>query len=187
VRYNINLVRQLRADERRAMELKDRLFTIGVSCLGLVGIAALTFTFQTLGMESKLANEKQELARIEQEYSKYRATRMVIDKADIERLDSLQANRIYWTKKLAAMAFYLPQEYWIIRFGYDNKMYRVSGFGYISQDQEQLITLDEYLNKLRSDQNYRDVFKSTSFDAVSRSDEEKTTRERVSFQYSSVR
>jgi hypothetical protein len=187
VRYNINLVRQLRADERRATELRNRLFTIGVSCLGLVGIAALTFTFQVLGMEAKLANEKQELARIEQEYSKYRSTRMVIDKKDIERLDSLQGNRIFWTRKLAAMAFYLPEEYWIIKFGFDGRMYRVSGFGYISPDQEQLITLDEYLNKLRADKNYRDVFKATSFDAVSRSDEEKTIRERVSFQFSSVR
>lgn len=187
MRYNINLVRLLRAEERRASELRDRLFTIGVSCLGLIGIAVLTFTFQTLGMEAKLSNEKQELARIEQEYSKYRTTRMVIDKADIERLDSLQANRIFWTKKLAAMAVYLPEEYWIIKFGYDGRIYKVSGFGYISPDQEQLITLDEYLNKLRSDQNFRDVFKATSFDAVSRSDEEKLTRDRVSFEYSSVR
>jgi hypothetical protein len=187
VRYNINLVRLLRADERRATELKDRLFTVGVSCLGLLGVAVLALTFQILGMEAKIENEQPELARIEQEYSKYRSTRMVIDKKDIERLDSLQANRVYWTKTLAAMAFYLPEEYWIIKFGFDGRMFRVFGFGYISPDQKQLITLDEYLNRLRMDRNYRGVFKSTSFDAVSRSDEEKATRERVSFQFSSIR
>jgi len=187
VRYNINLIRQLRSEERRASELRDRLFTLGVSCFGLIGIAALTFTFQILSMEAKLTNEKQNLARIEQEYSKYKVTRMVIDKADIERLDSLQGNRIFWTKKLAAMAVYLPEDYWIIHFGFDSKIYKVSGFGYISPDQEQLITLDDYLNKLRADRNYTDVFRSTYFDQVTRSDEDNNTRKRVSFEYSSLR
>jgi hypothetical protein len=189
MRYNINLVRQLRAEERKAVELRNRLFSIGLSCFGILGIASLTFTFQVLGMETKLANERLALARIEQEYGKYRTTRMVIDKADIERLDSLQANRIFWTRKLAAMAVYLPAEYWIIKFGFDSKTYRVSGFGYISKDQEQIITLDEYLNKLRSDNNYTDVFKMTSLTSVIRSDEgdERAKRERVSFDYTSLR
>jgi hypothetical protein len=187
MRYDINLIRQLRSEEHRAVQLRDRLFTVGVSCLGLLTIAAITLFFQIIGMESKLTNEKQELARIEQEYSKYRATRMVIDKADIERLDSLQANRTFWTKKLAAMAYFLPEGYWIIKFGFDLKTFRVSGFGYISTKQEQLITLDDYLNKLRADTTYNDIFKTTNFDAVSRSDEEKDNRERISFDYSSLR
>jgi hypothetical protein len=187
MRYNINLIRELRADERRASELRDRLFTIALSCIGLIGIAAITFTFQVLGMEAKLANERTQLARIELEYSKYKTTRMVIDKADIERLDSLQANRVYWTKKLVAMAVYLPENYWIIAFGFDGKLYSVEGYGYITQKQEQLITLDEYLNKLRADQSYNDVFKLTAFNVVSRADEEKEKRERVNFKYSSSR
>jgi Tfp pilus assembly protein PilN len=187
VRYNINLIRLQRAEEHRAIELRNRLFTVGVSCLGLLGIAALTFTFQILGMEAKLSNEQVQLARIEQEYSKYRSTRMVIDKADIERLDSLQSNRVFWTKKLAAMAVYLPEDYWTISFSFDKKVYRVKGYGYISTNQDQLITLDDYLNKLRADPNYTDVFKMTSFNEVSRADEEKENRERVSFEYSSMK
>jgi hypothetical protein len=187
VRYNINLIRQLRHEERRAAELKNRLFTVGVSCFGLIGIAVLTFTFQVLNMDSKLSNERQSLARIEQEYSKYKATRMVIDKADIERLDSLQSNRIFWTRKLAAMAVYLPEDYWIIHFAFDGRAYKVSGFGYISPEQEQLITLDDYLNKLRVDRTYSDVFKATYFDQVVRSDEGTNTRNRISFDYSSLR
>lgn len=185
MRYNINLIRQLRVEERRASELKDRLFTIGVSCFGLLGIATLTLTFQILSMEAKLTNEKQELARIEQEYSKYKTTKMVIDKADIERLDSLQSHRIFWTKKLVAMAIYLPEEYWIIRFNFDGRTYKVGGFGYISSEQDQLITLDEYLNKLRADPTYVDVFKTTFFSSVVRSDEE-NNRQRVSFEYYSM-
>jgi hypothetical protein len=187
VRYNINLIRELRAQEHRSIELRNRLFTIALTCIGILGISSIMFTFQVLGMEAKLSNERVALAKIEQEYSKYRATRMVIDKADIERLDSLQANRIFWTKKLAAMAVYLPENYWVISFGFDGRVYRVKGYGYITEKQEQLITLDDYLNKLRADSSYSDVFKATLFEDVARSDEEKEKRERVSFDYASAR
>jgi hypothetical protein len=187
MRYTINLIRQLRSEERRAQELRDRLFTVAMSCFGLLAIAVITITFQVLGMDAKLSNEKQQLARIELEYSKYKATRMVINKEDIERLDSLQSNRIFWTKKLAAMAYYLPDEYWIIKFGFDSKAYKVSGFGYISTKQEQHITLDDYLNKLRVDSTYTDIFKTTVFNSMVRADEEKENRERISFEFSSLR
>jgi Tfp pilus assembly protein PilN len=184
MKYSINLVRHLRAEEQRAMALKNRLFVIAVTAAGILGLAVCFMVFQILGMETKLTNEKMELARIEMEYSKYKSAKMVIDKADIERLDSLQSNRIFWTKKLAAMAFYLPDNYWITKFSFDGKQYRVGGFGYISQKQEQLITLDDYLNKLRADSTYADIFKTTFFNSVSRSDE-KAKGERVSFEYSS--
>jgi hypothetical protein len=185
MRYNINLVRLMRSEERKAVELRNRLFIVGLSCIGLLGIAAITFTFQVLAMEEKLSNEKMELARIEQQYSKYKAIRMVIDKADIERLDSLQTNRIFWTKKIAVMANYLPDDYWIVHFSSDGRNFKVSGFGYISPKQEQLITIDDYLNKVRADSSYKDVFKTTYFNSMSRSDEEKGQAQRVSFEYSS--
>jgi hypothetical protein len=184
IRYTINLVRQLRSEEKKTVELKNRIFTLAVSCSALLGIAILLFIFQILAMESMLTTERRSLARIEFEYSKYKTTRMVIDKTDIERLDSLQSNRIFWTRKLAAMAYYLPENYWIIKFGFDAKTFNVAGYGHISPKQEQLITLDEYLNKLRADTTYTDIFKTTYFNSVIRSDE-KDDINRVSFEYSS--
>jgi Tfp pilus assembly protein PilN len=177
MRYAINLVRQIRIEEQKAVLLKNRIFTLASSCVMLLVIAIIVLVFQILNMQIKLKNEKQEVTRIEMEYGKYKATRMVIDKADIERLDSLQANRIYWTKKIAAMAYYLPDNYWITKFVFDGKTFKVTGYGYITQSQEQLITLD--------DSTYHDVFGATYFNAVQRSDEE--AQSRVSFEYSSMR
>jgi Tfp pilus assembly protein PilN len=185
MQYTINLVRQIRIEERKAAQAQNRVFAIAASCICLLIIAVMVMTFQVLGMQTKIANEQQILNRIETEYSKYKATRMVVDKADLERLDSLQSNRIFWTKKLAAMAYHLPENYWITKFSFEGRTLSVEGYGYISSGQEQLITLDEYLNKLRTDTTFKDVFSSTFFNLVSRSDE--NDRSRVSFQYSSVR
>ena len=175
----------MRIEERKALTAKNRIFTLAASCAALLILSVLVLVFQILRMQIKLQNEKQEVSRIELEYGKYKATRMVIDKADIERLDSLQANRIYWTKKFAAMAYYLPENYWITKFTFDGKVFKVTGYGYITPNQEQLITLDDYLNKLRADSTYKDIFGSTYFNAVQRSDEE--SQNRVSFEYSSMR
>jgi Tfp pilus assembly protein PilN len=185
MKYTINLVRQIRLEEQKLLRQKNRIFILAASCSGVLILACLLLLSQILAMQTKLNSEKQVLARIEQEYGKYRATRMVIDKADIERLDSLQSSRIFWTKKLAALAFYLPENYWITSFKFDAKTLNVQGNGYISMDQEQLITLDDYLNKLRADTTFNDVFKSTYFNSVNRSDEE--GRSRVVFEYSSLR
>jgi hypothetical protein len=186
IRYTINLVRQLRSEEKKAVEMQNRVFTISVSCAALLALAWVLVIFQFLAMETKLRVEKQELARIQLEYSKYKSTRMVIDKADIERLDALQSDRIFWTKKLAAMAYYLPENYWITKFGFDSKVYKVVGYGNISEKQEQLITLDDYLNRLRADSTYKDIFKTTYFNQVQRVDNEKE-RNRVCFEYSSLK
>jgi Tfp pilus assembly protein PilN len=178
-------VRQIRLEEQKLLKQKNRIFTLAASCTGILILACLLLVSQLLSMKSKLATERQVLARIEQEYGKYRSTRMVIDKADIERLDSLQSARIFWTKKLAALAYYLPESYWITSFKFDAKTLTVQGNGYISGDQKQLITLDDYLNKLRADSTYNDIFKTTYFNLVNRSDEE--GRSRVVFEYSSLR
>ena len=185
MKYAINLVRQIRLEEKKAIQLQNRIFTLAASCSGVLFIAILIMVFQILAMRTILSTEKQELNRITTEYGKYRATRMVIDKADIERLDSLQSNRIFWTKKLAAMAYHLPNNYWITKFGFDGKVMKVSGYGYISTQQEQLITLDDYLNKLRVDSTYKDIFATTYFNAVARSDDKE--RSRVSFEFSSIK
>lgn len=185
MKYSINLVRQMRLEETKAQRLKSRIFTLAAACTGLLVLAVLVLVFQMLRMQVSLKNERDEVNRIELEYGKYRATKMVIDKSDIQRLDSLQANRIYWTKKIAAMAYYLPENYWITKFSFDGKLFKVTGYGYITESQEQLITLDDYLNKLRADSTYNDVFKATHFNAVQRSDEKGLNR--VSFEYSSMR
>jgi Tfp pilus assembly protein PilN len=185
IKYTINLVRQIRLEERKLARQKSRIFTLAASCMGVLMLACLLLVSQILSMKSKIAVERQVLNRIEMEYGKYRSTRMVIDKADIERLDSLQSARIFWTKKIAAIAYYLPENYWITSFKFDARTLGVQGNGYISGEQEQLITLDDYLNKLRADSTYNDVFKTTYFNVVNRSDAE--GRSRVVFEYSSLR
>jgi len=184
LKYGINLIQNLREQEKKNEAQKFQLTIFALVCFGALGLSLLYSVLQALSMEMVINNEKQQLTRIENEYKKYKATRMIVDKADIELLDKLQNNRIFWTKKLAAMAFHLPDNYWITQFGHRPKTYTVSGYGYITPMQEQLVTIDDYLNQLRVDSTYNDVFKATYFNSTARNDE--GNRSRVSFDYSSL-
>lgn len=183
--YTHNLVRdqiQAEKNERKSQLLK---VTLTAVFLGLLFPAVLYYVMNIITMKGVLDRERAKLHTLEEEYKKYTATRQVVDKADIELLDSLQNMRIFWTRKLAAIAQHLPDNYWITNFNYGKSNdLKVAGYGYISPQQEQLITLDDYLNRLRHDSTFNDDFRSTYLNMTRREDE--GSRDRVSFEYSAT-
>jgi hypothetical protein len=181
MKYAINLVRTLRLEEKKIEIKRARLVAICTSCFGVLGLSLFYALLQVLSMVNTLNEEKSKVARIEQEYKQYTATNNFVDRSDIELLDKLQNKKIFWTKKIAAMAQHLPENYWVTQFVNEKNSFVVSGYGYISSNQEQLITIDDYLNLLRNDRLFNDVFKNLFLKSMSRTDEE--TRERISFEY----
>ena len=182
--YTINLVRKVRIDEKKAGKKRLTITVLLICCFGLLLISLLYSALQILRMENTLTEERDKVERIEKEYRQYKATQTIIDKSDIELLDRLQHNRIFWSKKLVATAQYLPENYWITKFGYGKPSFDVEGYGYISKKQEQLITMDDYLNQLRADTTFNDIFRNTYLNLTERQDEK--TRERINFRYSAV-
>jgi hypothetical protein len=186
IKYRINLIQHIRQLELQEQMLKSTMAIITVASLALLLLSGAWAAVNLFQMNLALEKERSELSRITVEYRKYKTTRMIVDKADLELLDKLQTGRIYWTKKLAAMAYHLPNRppnpYWITRFAYENGTLNVRGFGLISPEQEQLITIDDYLNHLRADTTFSDVFGTCFMNSTGRADDAMT--ERVMFDYS---
>jgi Tfp pilus assembly protein PilN len=181
MKYAVNLIRNLRAEEKKRDEKRGRIVMMCTACFGILMLAVLFSVLEVFRIMNTLSEETVKLKRIEQEYKQYTVTNTFIDKADIELLDKLQNKKIFWTRKIAAMAAHLPENYWITRFDFKRGLFTVSGYGYISTNQEQLITIDDYLNMLRSDRLFSDVLRNIYLTATERTDEE--TGERVSFEY----
>jgi hypothetical protein len=186
IKYRINLIQRIRQQELQEQMLKNSMTIIVIASLTLLLLSAGWAAFNLYQMHSALVKERSELLRIEAEYSKYKTTRMIVEKADLELLDRLQTGRIFWTKKLAAMASHLPADpatpYWITRFSYENNIFNVRGYGIVTPEQEQLVTLDEYLNQLRADTTFSDVFRTCYLNSTGRADEGNV--QRVLFEYS---
>jgi Tfp pilus assembly protein PilN len=186
IKYRINLILHIRQQELQEQVLRSTVTIVAVFSLVLLLLSGGWAAFNLYTMNIALKKERSELTRIESEYHKYKTTRMIVDKGDIELLDRLLTGRIYWTKKLAAMAYHLPNRppnpYWITRFAYENKTLNVRGFGLISPEQEQLVTIDDYLNHLRADTTFSDVFGTCFMNSTGRADDGNV--ERVMFDYS---
>jgi Tfp pilus assembly protein PilN len=189
LKYRMNLVKSVRLAEQRNRKHKMLITLLLFACFSVLAAAAYHTYLRIGAMEGTLETERRKLRDIEAEYHTYQSTQETIDKADIELLNDIQQNRVYWTRILEAMASHLPEEeptsYWITRFGFAPPNFTVSGFGHITERQEQLLALDEYLGRLRGDPNYSQVFGTTSLRSTVRSDE--GDRERVSFDYASTR
>jgi len=202
IRYRINLAKSMLEADKRNSKHRMNMALIFVICFGALGGAALYVYSQLSLMEQTLYDEKLKLLKVQAEYRNYQEETSVVDKADVELLGQLQTNRIYWTRKLEAIAKYLPDaepiSYWITKFGYsdDYKTFTVSGYGYITQRQEQLLELERYLDSLRAEPSYAYVFGATYLKSAVRSDEylldgtrreRERERDRVSFEFASLR
>jgi len=202
IRYKMNLMKSIIEAEKRNSEHRLKMSLLFIVCFGALGGAALYVYSQLSLMEQTLYAEKLKLLKVQAEYRNYQEEVSVVNKADVELLGRLQTNRIYWTRKLEAIAKYLPDaepvSYWITKFGYNDngRTFTVSGYGYITQKQEQLLELERYLDSLRAEPSYAHIFGSTYLKSAVRDDEYLRTpdgskrereRDRISFEYASVR
>jgi Tfp pilus assembly protein PilN len=182
--YRINLVRDLREQEKLAERRRNRAVALGFTCFGLLAASLVYCALSVWQMNRVIESESEKLEHLKQEYRKYTATNNTVDKADVELLNSLQGRGIFWTKKLAAMAKHLPDNYWITNFEFNSGVLEVSGFGYVSSKQDQLLILDDYLKKLQQDSGFSDVFKSISLKSAMRKDESGSSK--VAFEYTAA-
>lgn len=185
LKYRINLVRTQREEERRSERRRRWLAASSLAGFGSLGIALVIGAVQLVRMHGVISEEQAKLQKLKDEYQMYQATKMTVDKDDIELLDSLQRDRIFWTRKLASLARHLPDSFWITRLAFDRTRLAVQGYGYISPMQEQLITLDRYIDSLRADTTYRDDLPASFLRSSSRTDVD--GRRRVSFEFVSDR
>lgn len=178
--YRLNLIRELREREVKS-ERQHRLTVIlGVGCFGFFLLSILYSGLTIMQMETTLTREKDKVDHLQQEYRKYTAAKLIVDKSDIELLNNLQGKGVFWTKKLAAMAKHLPENYWITNFSFNNNVLGVRGYGYVNAQQDQLLILDQYLIRLRNDTTFADVFTKVQLNSAERKEE----GTRVSFDFS---
>lgn len=185
MKYQINLVAEIRLDEKKRQRLDSFQVYIFVILAGVLTIVLLKGLLFVQLVRQDLALAQSHLKTLETEYQRYQQTTFSIEKQDLELLDRLQHGRLFWTKKLSAMAHPLPQNYWVNKFTFKNNQFTVDGFGYIDEEQRQLITIDDYLNILRADTIFRTNLELISFVETKRTNlhEQSQDRDEVSFTF----
>lgn len=185
MKFRLNLIRDIQEEQKSAESLRLKAMILIVACFGLLFVSLFYSLLQIYTMRSAVLEERARLARIKAEYQHYKASEMIVNKSDVELLDRLQNNRIFWSKKLLVIAHFVPDNYWITRFDYDRSLLNVVGYGYITDKQQQLVTLNEYLTLLRKEKTFNDVFREVYLNSTIRNDDQRK-QARVSFNYAAV-
>lgn len=186
MKYQLNLVAELRAREKAYKFRHFQGVTVLAIVIAVLLLVIIKWTFGLLSFKQDIENANNKLQLLKYEYQQYQATNLRITKEDVELLDKLQHSRVFWSKKLAALASPLPPNYWVDAMGYKSNELRVKGFGYIDTEQRQLLTLDYYLNILRVDSVFNKGMPQISLQETRRNDDQngESKLQRVSFEYS---
>lgn len=169
--YRLNLIRDLREREVKSERQQRLTVILGLGCFGFFLLSLLYSGLTITQMENVLSNEKEKVRRLQQEYQKYTVAKLIVDKSDIELLSDLQGKGGLWTKKLASMAKHLPDNYWITGFAYSNNLLKVTGYGFANSQQDQLLVLDQYLNRLRADTSFSNTFTKLQLNMAERNED----------------
>jgi hypothetical protein len=183
MRYKTSMIRAIRNEEKHAETLHLRLLVIAAGSFGVLGVAVFFLALQVFAMNSVIQMERNDLMRIQQEYKGYRATTEIIERQDIEQLNRLKKSSVLWTKKLAVIAHHLPENYWITDIQFGSGAMIVKGYGLLQHKQDQLIIINGYLDRLRADTLFNDLFRTISLESTERIADE-TGQEKVRFEFS---
>lgn len=167
--YQTNMIRAIRYEERKREQQRRRIRMLTFLSVAAIFLSSGYTAWNIYTMEQEIRAEGMELLKLEQEFRQYRKTEATVDKQDVELLNRLQGNRIFWTRKLAALAHHLPQGYHILSLNYGGNELIVTGTGDASSRQDQLIVLNSYMQSLRDDPMFSDVFKNIRLTSSSRS------------------
>jgi hypothetical protein len=180
--YRLNLIRSIREREKKSERRKRLAFILAAGCFGFFVLSTLFSALTIWQMERVISLEKDKLSRLKQEYKKYTATKLIVDKADVELLGSLQGKGVFWTRKMSAMAHHLPDNFWITSFAFHNGELKVAGFGLAGPRQSQLLVLNGYINDLKKDTSFADVVPEVRLKKADRSED----GGRIAFEISAV-
>jgi len=187
LKYRVNMIRSVREMERRQEQRRVRAVTLSGVAIGLAALAVFYAVLQCLSMSNIIDARKQRLADIQRRYRRYTEAEQIVGKEDIELLDKLHGGKIFWTGVLAALARHLPEGYWTTQLRYDGKTLQVRGEGFAGANQDQLLVIDEYLNKLREDRRFGAVFSKVNLGATGRTGKSSRGRDLVTFQFTAER
>jgi len=182
--YTINMIRSLRESERKALAQKTFLRILTMIAFGVLGCAFIYGVFQVLSMNRVIYYKTENLQRLHEQFKKYKETKESVNRQDVVLLDKLQNGKVFWTKKLATIAKYLPDNYWTTSFSFNGESFNVSGYGYAGNQQKQLVILDKYITDLKSDTVFMDIFENVYLNSLTK--EKLERRALVHFNISAV-
>ena len=94
-----------------------------------------------------------------------------LSKKDINTLNNFEKKRMFWAPKLIELSKITPEDMTITGLEFDNKRLEISAISIISPEQTDMAIVENFMNKIMSNEEFNNDFKNMKIENISRDQE----------------
>lgn len=126
-------------------------------------------------LHEKVEVRKARLAEIREQIEKYQTSGDYLSSEDLEKIAEISQNRIFWAKKLVALADHTDDKIAIEKFSYKNGVLKLFGITPLERESQEIdLIIEGFIDKLQANEQISADFPEIYFEKSSK-DKEKDT------------
>ncbi len=135
---------------KKQIEAEKKFFNSLVAVFVILLIILLGFVFYLQNsLNKKYTARKALLTHINKEIDKYKRSGQNLSAKDLTRLTNISTNRIFWAKKLVALAEKTDNKLAITHFSYSRNTLSLYGITEVNKDRKEFDLINDFINKLK--------------------------------------
>lgn len=164
-RINLNKFGEL----KKQIEREKKAFWTTAIIYTVVFFITVGFALSLTGnLNRKIGNRSKLLNSIRDEIKAYEVSGEFLTKKDLERLQTISTQRIFWSKKLVALSEKTTDVIAITHFSFKNDHLSLFGITRLDKDQNEFILIDDFIKELKNDEQISQDFPAIKFVKSSR-------------------
>ena len=157
---------------KKQQEIEKKTFVGTVISYAIVVAVVLVFFFVILAMLNKRIDSRRNLLhKIRKEIKSYQVSGEYLSGKDLETIADLSTNRVFWAKKLVALAEITTKKLAITKFSYKGRVLSLYGITRIDKNQNEFELIDDFITKLKNNPAINQDFPNVKFIRSSRDKE----------------
>lgn len=169
--YKINLNKYGELKQKAENDKRVFRYTM-ISYILILVIMSGFVIFLNLDLQAKVDNRSDLLNEIRDEIETYQVSGEFLSKQDLVRLAEVSTERIFWAKKLVALAEKTTDKIAITNFNFKGDRLSLYGITRVDKNQKEFNLIDEFINDLKNNVHINTDFPEVTF-VLSRLDYEK--------------
>ena len=160
-------------EEKKKAEIEQKTFIYYASSFIVITILLfITILIFHSSLNSKLQNRKDLLKEIKDEITAYKVSGEYLTSSDIKRIANISDNRIFWAKKLVALAERTTDKIAVTHFSFQNNILSLYGITKVDKKEKEFDLINNFIENLRNNKQINEDFPHIKFVKSSRDFEE---------------
>ena len=160
--FKINLNKFGEIKKQQEIEKKTFWGTVLIYSIGSI-IALIIFIFLLVFLNKRIDTRKELLRNIKKEIKSYQISGEYLSGKDLKTIADLSSNRVFWAKKLVALADITSKKLAITKFTYKSNTLSLYGITKVDKNQKEFDLIDEFINNLKNNPEINQDFPEIKF------------------------